>query len=57
MRFIGNPRVSQRGRDAEAQWCAAQQCVKLLPGNDREAIKESHSFKCLGVFDCDDLFW
>lgn len=39
-------------RCTAAQQCAAQQCV-----NDPEAIKESHSFKCLGIFDCDDLFW
>lgn len=31
--------------------------AKLLPGSNWEAIKESHSFKCFGVFACDDLFW
>lgn len=56
MRFMGNPRVREQEIQKHSGVSAAQQCVKLLPGNNWEAIKESHSFKCLIEFDCDDFF-
>lgn len=39
----------------ESRRCSST-VVELLSGNHQEAIEESLSSKCLGIFDCDDLF-